>query len=202
MAARLDSPPKKHRPKVGELLLITVVFVVVVIWIGGAYSNQDLLWFYGQFEERPSYIRIYHYGTTVDLRPGQPEFDTLVAAVNAAVPQHAGYYEGLRPAGDILDYYQTKGYAIELVYDQPVQVHTRYFFPAAERLMIAIDGSYNYTQQILLFRGGSEQWLPSGIALENIDQVRAVSEAVVVKSHPLPARIIDLVSDNTMRRSG
>jgi hypothetical protein len=55
---------------------------------------------------------------------------------------------------------------------------------------------------VVFVRGGSEQWLPSGIALENIDQVRAVSEAVVVKSHPLPARIIDLVSDNTMRRSG
>lgn len=199
---RSDIPPKKNKPRVGEVTLITAAFIVVVVWIGGAYSNQDLLWFYGKFEEQPAYIRIYRYGATVDLRPGQPEFDALVAAVNTAVPQHAGYYEGLRPAGDTLDFYQTQGYAIELVYDRPVLIHTRYFFPAARRLMIAIDGSYNYTRQILLFRGSDEQWLPNGIALKNVDQVRSICDAVVASSNKLPARVFDFAPDHITRRSG
>ena len=31
-------------------------------------------------------------------------------------------------------FFRERGYAVELVYPGPVQVHTRYFFPAAPRL--------------------------------------------------------------------
>ncbi len=167
---------------ISQLLLVTFVFIGLVIWIGGAYSNGDLLWFYPVFNESPSYIIIYRYGKTVEVTTEQPGFDALVKAANAEIPRHVGYQEGLRPANETLEFYQTKGYAIELVYPQPVLIHTRYYFPAARRLFIAIDGSYNYTDLLFLFRGSAQQWLPGGIALVSVDQVRAAADSIIAAS--------------------
>jgi len=102
-----------------------------------------------------------------------------VAAVNSEISQHKGYYESLAPTGSTLAHYVDKGFAIELVYARPVQVHTRNFFPAAPNLMIAIDGSYNYVKFALLFRGQNEKWLPGGLALASVDRIRAATDAII-----------------------
>ena len=57
-------------------------------------------------------------------------------------------------------------------YAQAVHVHARQYFPAARRLMIAIDGAYDWSDTIILFRGNAERYLPGGLALTNIDAVK------------------------------
>ena len=166
-------PPGRRGVKVLEFLGVLVVFLTGLFWFGGAYPNRDALWFQRTFEAQPSLVRIYHYGTTRELRPGDPEYAGLVEAINTAIEAHSGYVESLYPHDTSLVSYQTKGYAIELEYAQAVQVHTRQFFPAARKLMIAIDGAYNWTHTIILFRGNAERYLPGGLALTNIDAVMA-----------------------------
>jgi hypothetical protein len=118
-------------------------------------------------------VRIYHYGEVRELLPSDPEYAALVEAVNTAIEKHSGYVESLYPHDESLVSYQTTGYAVELEYAAPVQVHTRQFFPAARKLMLAIDGAFNWTDQIILFRGNAERYLPGGLALTNIDAVKA-----------------------------
>jgi len=40
-------------------------------------------------------------------------------------------------------------------------------------MMIAIDGAFNWSHTIILFRGNAERCLPGGLALTNIDAVKA-----------------------------
>lgn len=175
----MAQPPRKRGIQVLPLLLIPVIFLVAVIWFVTMLTNRDPEWFHQEFTERPVQIRIYHYGSVIDLKQGDPGFDELVAAVNAEIPQHKGYYETLHPRGDTLAHYKERGYAIALIYDKPVQVHTRNFFPEAPNLMIALDGSYNYTKYALLFRGKNEEWLPGGLALVSTEQIETAAEQVI-----------------------
>ena len=165
--------------KVVELAIVVVLFVIGVIWLGGAYPNEDPLWFRPVFDEQPLIIRIHYHGLTRELRPGDPAFAELVAVINSEIVHHAGYQEGLQPRAQSLDYYENRGYSIQLFYPAKVQIHTRQFFPAADRLMIAIEGSYNYIGTPLLFRGTEDSWLPGGLGLKSIDGIRAAVDKVL-----------------------
>jgi hypothetical protein len=166
-------PPARRGVKALEFGVILALFIGTMFWFGGAYPNRDAMWFKRSFEAQPSVVRIYHYGTTREVLPDDPEYAGLVSAINTAIEQHSGYVESLYPHDDSLANYQTEGYAVELEYAEPVQVHTRQFFPAARRFMIAIDGAFNWSHTIILFRGNAERYLPGGLALTNIDAVKA-----------------------------
>lgn len=173
--------PTRRLWQILEPLMVMTVFLVGVVWIGGAYSNQDPWWFTGKFEERPAVIRVYHYGETRELYPGDPDFESLVAVVNQTIVRHAGYAESIHPNGASLTFYQTEGYAIELDYGRDVLVHTHYFFPRARKLMITLDGSYNYVGEQILFRGSAERWMPGGIVLKDSAALRAALAAALAQ---------------------
>lgn len=163
-------------------ILIPAILMIVVLYLVVSLTNRDPMWFNATFNERPANIRIYHYGEVIDLRAGQPGFDDLVAAINSEIPIHAGYYESLGQTGATLEAYQQRGYAIELAYAKPVQIHTRNFFPAAPNLFIAIDGSYNYLKYAMLFRGQNNQWIPGALALKSVDLIRAAADTAIAKN--------------------
>jgi hypothetical protein len=171
--------PARRIVQMLEPIGVLILFLIAAIWVGGAYSNGDPLWFYAKFDQQPAAIRIYHYGEVQELRPDDAGFADLVAAVNAQISQHAGYAESIHPHDSSLEHYQTKGFAVELIYDRAVLVHTRYFFPAAPRLMIALDGSYNYISENLLFRGSLERYLPGGIVLNSTEAIRTTVTQVL-----------------------
>jgi hypothetical protein len=166
-------PPGRRGAKVLEFVVVLGVFLLGLFWFGGAYPNRDALWFRRTFDAQPSVVRIYHYGQVRELRPGDPAYAGLVAAVNHAIEQHSGYVESLYPHDETLTSYEAEGYAVELEYAAPVQVHTRQFFPAANRLLLAIDGAFNYTHTNILFRGNPDRYLPGGLALSDIEAVKA-----------------------------
>ncbi len=166
-------PPSRRGVKALEFFVVLVLFVGGLFWAGGAYPNRDGLWFNRTFVAQPSRVRIYHYGATRELLPSDPEYSALVTAINHAIEQHSGVVESLYPHDESLASYQATGYAIELEYAEAVQIHTRQFFPAARKLMIAIDGAFNWSHTTILFRGNAERYLPGGLALTNIDAVKA-----------------------------
>lgn len=173
------TPRARRLTAVLELVAIVVVFLVLAFYVIAASSNRDLLWFYPFFDEVPLAVTVYRQGRAVTLTPADPGFDALVAAINAEIPRHAGYFESLAVSPEQMRFFRERGYAVEMIYPAPVQIHTRYFFPAAPRLLIALDGPYNYTNAILLFRGSNERWLPGAIALAGVERTRAVVEALL-----------------------
>jgi hypothetical protein len=170
---------EEHRPQILGVLLTFAGVALLAVWVGGMTTNRDALWFVSSFDARPQLICIYHSGTVTALAPGQAEFDVLVAAMNAEIPQHQGFADSLTPAGTSLDSYVLRGYAVEARYAAPVQVHTRFLFGAAPRLLFALDGSYNYIDNRMLFRGGPQGWLPGGLILKSIDRTRAAADAAL-----------------------
>ena len=182
MAANIGRSVRRKSPSALEMIVVTGLVLVAIGWCAGGFGNRDPLWFTSTFDARPAAIRIYHYGEVRDVQPGQPGFEELVAALNAEIPQHAGYYENVAPTGSSLASYLEDGFALEVRYPQPVQVHTRFFFPASDRLLIAIDGSYNYFHVAsLLFRGSPAQWLPGGLALSGVERIKSAAEQALAQ---------------------
>lgn len=166
--------PSRRGVKVLEFGLILVAFTLAVVWFIGSYPNRDGLWFLREFNEAPRVIRIYHYGTLRELRPGEAGYAEMTAAMQAAFTDHAGYIESLYPHDASYDFYTQQGYAIEFEFARPVQVHTSAYFPQAPRYMILIDGSYNYIGQgPMLFRGSFANYLPNGLVLRDIGPLQA-----------------------------
>lgn len=183
MAATV-TPRARRLSAVLELLGVVALFLVGVIYLGAAAANQDPLWFYPAFDERPATVYVYRYGQALTLAPNDPGYNDLVAAVNADIPRHAGYYESYALSADQAAYFRDKGYAVELVYGRTVRVHTRFYFPPAPRLLIGLDGPYNYTHSVLMFRGSSERWLPGALALQDTARTRAAIEALLPPTTP------------------
>lgn len=178
MAAE-NTPRARRLAALLELAAIVIGFLIVAFYVIAAASNRDPLWFYPVFDEVPLAVNVYRQGKTVTLTPYDPGFDSLVAAINAEIPHHAGYFESLAVSPEQMRFFRERGYAVEMIYARPVQVHTRYYFPAAPRLLVALDGPYNYLNAILLFRGSNERWLPGAIALAGVEQTRAAAEAIL-----------------------
>ncbi len=164
--------PSRRGPRLIEFVVILVAFAALMVWLVGAVPNRDLLWFSKSFDEQPSVIRVYRYGETREVRPGDPAYADLTRLLNQAVVGHTGYVESLYPHDQSLEHYQTRGYAIEAEYPHPVLVHTRQFFPPGVRLMVAIDGAFNYTHYPILFRATARGYQPGGLALDDISALR------------------------------
>lgn len=173
--------PATRTVKLVELGVVIVAVTLLAVWLYGSLPNRDLLWLYKSFDAQPSVIRIYYYGQVREITPGQPGFVELVEVINTEIVNHRAGTVSLYPHHDSLTYYQTKGFAVELIYAEPARLHTARYFPPAPVLMIAFDGTFNYTQQTLLFRGTAEGYLPGGVALENVDGVRAAVESLMAE---------------------
>jgi hypothetical protein len=163
--------------------VILALFTLAVVWFIGSYPNRDGLWFLPRFEAQPRIIRIYHYGTLRELRPGDAGYAEMAAALNNSIAHHAGYIESLYPHDASLEFYTQKGYAIEFEFSGLVQIHTSHYFPQAPRYMILIDGTYNYIGEgPMLFRGSFSNYLPNGLVLRDISPIEAQVERLLAES--------------------
>lgn len=177
--------PTRSFGKVFEMLGIVALFLLAVVWFGGAYPNRDPAWFSTDFTAQPSIICFYYHGQVRALRPSDPTYAEWVARLNREMVRHDGYAESVHPGGEpgnltnngcqlpaaekpdqTLTHYRLKGIAIELEYATNVQVHAPHFFPEARRLMLALEGNYSYIHSSILFRGSPKEYLPSGLIIQ------------------------------------
>ncbi len=162
-----------------EALMAFALVIGLAIWSGGAYPNRDPLWFYEKFDAQPYKITVYSNGTAVDLYRGDAGYERMLPVINSSVVKPAGFLESFYPSDSSLDSYRNSGVAVELAYQSPVKIHTKFFFPQFDHLFVPLDGTYNYLNEAVLFRALNGKWGGTALILSSTSEIRAAADAIL-----------------------
>jgi hypothetical protein len=157
MRTRTATPPKMKRPGEAnplEMLLITGLLIVGLVYGITAFSAGDALWFLpSDFNARPISIELYYDGNATTLSPGHPTFERIVAELNQQMDTLVGYHElGLRPHA--LEESLERYIVLVLAYDEPLHIRSRWNIPESNQLLIPITGSWSGQNRVYLGRDG------------------------------------------------
>lgn len=137
---------EERTPRLREPLLVLGILALGLIWGVNALTNRDPLWFWPWFQGSPTEIRITAAGREYVFVPGTPEYERLNSALNRALSGFnlEGYEPQIGLSETTLAEYRHGAQALVLWahYDPPVQIHTAYFFPRADLLIIPIRGPH------------------------------------------------------------
>ncbi|MBI5302556.1 MAG: hypothetical protein HY868_10485 [Chloroflexi bacterium] len=159
-----------------DLFLVLIVMIGGLVFCSSSLANGDPLWFLPYFNETPKSIVVYREGCRVTITPGQPGFDELTRALNAALSQIDGYDPtyGLPP--DSLRDYREKQRALEVTYPKRVKIHVAYKFGEPDTLFIPLTGPFGETRSI--FGGHAGDYWASALRLKSNAGIRQAAEAL------------------------
>ena len=134
-------------------------------------------WFLKGFRYRPTRIVVYHDGgKRTELRPGDPGFAELTAAVQACLAEGAE-----RPSGigfsdaSLLDAY-SRYLTVEVFFDQPVKLHAWFDTGEPTQLLFPITGRHSELSVVLLGQNG--KYLSSPPALKTVAPIREALQSL------------------------
>lgn len=136
--------PKPHSPSLLSMLLITVPIIAVMFALIVAMNTGDMLWFYPVFDEVPVGMMVYCYGEAEEVRPGDPAFEALNAAVNQVISS-TKRWDPLSLSDVTFEEYHTSDQMVvlELYYDPPVRIHSHYkFMKNIDTIIIPLEGRH------------------------------------------------------------
>ncbi len=137
---------EEHAPRLREPLIVLAALTLGLVWGVNALTNRDPLWFWPWFNREAAEIRITAAGREYVFTPGKPGYDRLNDALKRVLSglNLEGYEPqiGLSEA-TLAEYRQGVNAMIMWVrYDPPAQIHTAYFFPEADLLIIPLKGPH------------------------------------------------------------
>jgi len=114
----------------------------LLVWGVSALTNGDWLWFVRSFKAQADWIVINWDGADYMLFPQDPGYDAVMDAFADGVAHWAGYEGSVGLSDESLAHYRAEGRLLELHYNEPVQVHTRYLYPSARNYYVPLDGTH------------------------------------------------------------
>ena len=128
------------RPSFLSALLILILVGGLLVWWVNALTNEDPLWFLRSFDAQADWITVYWDGNVTMCFPGDPEYSAIMETFADAVERWTGYEDSVGLSEENLERYRVKERFLELHYNRPVRVHTRYLFPEAKVYYIPMSG--------------------------------------------------------------
>ncbi len=133
-------------PRLRDPLIVLAALAMALIWGVNAMTNRDPLWFWPWLNAQAAEIRITTGGREVAFVPGTPGYARLNAALNQAL---SGFnLEGYEPQiglseATLAEYrHGPQSLVLWVRYDPPLQIHTAFFFPRADMLIIPLQGPH------------------------------------------------------------
>ncbi|HBY97279.1 MAG TPA: hypothetical protein DEP84_25630 [Chloroflexi bacterium] len=148
-----------------SMLLWTALTMLVIWWAVFAMGNSDPLWFWPFFSERPTEIVVYHDGTEMTIRPGEPGYEAITAAVNAQIGRPRGYERDTGMSAGTEADARSKYVSVELRYGKPVVIHSNTGIGRPSRLFIPITG--RHSEGNLVFLGTDRDFLIGALTLRD-----------------------------------
>lgn len=137
---------EERTPRLREPLLVLIALALGLVWGVNALTNRDPIWFWPWFNQRAIEIRIIAAGREYVFTPGVPGYEPLNEALNRilAGPNIEGYEPKIGLSEATLSEYRhgTGALTVWARYDPPAQIHTAYFFPKADMLIIPLKGPH------------------------------------------------------------
>jgi hypothetical protein len=137
--------PKQYSPSLLSMAGITLPTIAVLVFLVISLNTGDILWFWPEFEETAVDIRVYCYGETVEVKPGDPAFADLNSAVNQVLSSRKRW-DPLTLSDVSYEEYQTSDQMVvlELYYDPPVRIHSpNKFMKSIDTIVIPLVGRHS-----------------------------------------------------------
>ncbi len=132
----------ENRPRVWQALVILILIGGVIVWWVNSLPNEDPLWFLRVFTGRADWIVVYQSGKTTMLFPGDSGYDQIMNTFSSGVAQWTGYEGGVGLSDENLARYRNEWAMLELHFNQPAKVHTRYLYAEARNYFIPLSGTH------------------------------------------------------------
>lgn len=164
----------KRPSLLGALLILALVGGVVFWWVN-SMPNEDPLWFVKSFKAEADWMTVYWEGETCMFFPGDPEYERIMSAFADSVAHWSGYEQSVGLSCESLGHLREQARLLELHYNEPVQVHTRYPFSEARSFWVPLSGSH--AQACRVFGGlGDEPRI--GVLNVSSERYASLEEAV------------------------
>lgn len=133
-----------------RMLLVVLVFIAGAIYATIAFSAQDLFWFKKGFNERPSFIIIYHNGQKNELRAGQPGYDVMADAVRDTLNSGVARLSGVGLSDASLQDAYKKYVTVEAFFGEPVKLHAWFDTDSPTQMLFPITGRHSELNVVFL----------------------------------------------------
>lgn len=158
------------KPRVGEVLLICGLIAVAAVYFVITMTTNDPIWIWPKFEGRPSSIVVHHAGAHAEIVPGDADYDAINDELNAALSKISTYHESLGVSDDTVAEYRQVYTALEVHYDEPIVIHTRFLFGRPKHLLIPLSGRHSEYNPV--FGGTGDSYRPGALGLEDLEPLK------------------------------
>lgn len=156
---------KQQGGSIWQLLLIVFAAVLAIFYGVGFLNTGNALWFLPiQPEFEPRRIVIRGNGEVVRFERGDPEFEQLTTALNAALSDFNN--NDLVPIGisqETIDDYTENGLVMEILYPQAIQFNTPVRMRNINQLLIPLEGRHAGNRYVFL--GNNGLWLAGAMVM-------------------------------------
>ena len=161
---------RSAKTNTGQLLILLVGSVLLSYYVIVSLTSRDLLWFLRRVEHQPSRIVVYHAGQRTELLPGQAGFDELASAVQTSLAQGFARLSNLGFSETSLQDAYTRYVTLEVLFDQPVEMHTWFYPGRTTQMLFPITGRHSEMSVVLLGDGG--HYRPGAPVLKTTEPIR------------------------------
>ncbi len=136
---------------------ITTVIVGAILFLGvGMLANGDPLWFIHAFHPGVKSVKVYWDDGVYVLEAGDKGFDELSRAFVDGVAHFGGYEDLVVFSETNWQDYRERGRLLEVYYEDPVQVHTRYKFSKAATYLVPLNRTHAYYHRVFSLPGNAK----------------------------------------------
>jgi len=133
----------------GTIAIVVILIVVAVT----AMTNGDLLWFLKSFNAQAEAFTIYWEGATFTVTPEDAGYAEMMAAFAQGIEKPVAFEWNIAFSHENITRYREEFKMLEIVFAEPVQVHTRHPFPEAKTYLIPLDKTHAQWHRIFAFTG-------------------------------------------------
>lgn len=164
------------KPQVLKLVIVFVVFAALAFYVLIAVARGDFLWFNPGIDGgTPAQFRVYRYGVTTNIYPGQHGFNDIAAAVQQEIPQANAESAG-GPSPDTISDVRKNRFALEVDYNKQITIHSTYNLGHPDTILIPFDGWEAQDRNYFLAANGVfGAWLPV-LPAGSLERIKAAVE--------------------------
>jgi hypothetical protein len=170
----LDSTMSRSVKKSGTntivLLILLVGFLLVAYYATVAMTSGDLLWFLRGFRDRPSRMIVYRIGQRTELRPRDPAFEELAAAVKTSLAEGFARLSNVGFSEQTLQDAYTQYVTLEVFWDQPVELHA--WFPTGRTTQLLFPITGRHAEMSIVLLGDAGHYRAGAPVLNTIEPIR------------------------------
>lgn len=138
-------------PTIRTRLVLIFFAVPLAIYLLGSISTRDWHWWQGSISTIPQSIRVYCYGSSVEIDPGSSRFKAIHTIVNASLMDWKRWDSSSVTSAGLQEYQaDPNAVVLELYYREPLRIHTSTrYYTNVDKLVIPLEGYYAQANAML-----------------------------------------------------